>query len=44
MVPPKVVVVVSACLAVTGDVTFTQEPIRLKVRGLAYIVGDPEGL
>lgn len=40
--PKMLVVVVGACFAMTGDVTFIQEPIRLKARGPAYIVGTPE--
>lgn len=34
-----VVVVVGACLAAVGVVTFIQEPIRLKAKSPAYIVG-----
>lgn len=40
--PKMLVVVVGACFAMTGDVTFIQEPTRLKARGPAYIVGTPE--
>lgn len=34
----------AVCLAMARDVSFTQESIRLKVRGPAYIVGAPEGI
>lgn len=37
---PKMLV--GACFAMTGDVTFIQEPTRLKARGPVYIVGTPE--
>lgn len=36
------VVVVGACCAMTGHVTFIQEPIGLKARGPAYMVGTRE--